>query len=80
MYTNRELRVTQTGHVDQEPGSRKLYELIRDGFRAKKRQETIPELLTELRRLGIPSDGKPPALTVSSESNGPEVSETANSI
>lgn len=54
-YTNQELLVTPTGRVEDEPGSRKLYQLILDDFRAKKQQGTIPELLAELRRLKIPS-------------------------
>jgi cephalosporin-C deacetylase-like acetyl esterase len=67
MHTNQELLVTVSGHVDDEPGSRKLYELILDNFRARKRQGTTDELLAELRRLKIPSDGNAPALTSSSE-------------
>jgi cephalosporin-C deacetylase-like acetyl esterase len=70
IYANQDLLVTRTGHVDDEPGSRKLHDLILDEFRAKKRQGTIPELLAELRKLNIPSDGAPPALKLSKESNG----------
>ena len=73
LYTNFELLVTASGHVDDEPGSRKLYQLISDEFRAKKRQGTIPELLAELRRLNIPSDGAQPEVRASDESNGPEL-------
>ncbi|HXB69790.1 MAG TPA: acetylxylan esterase [Candidatus Acidoferrales bacterium] len=72
IYTSRELLVTLTGHVDDEPGSRKLYQLILDGFRARRRQGTIPELAAELRRLTIPSDGTAPEVRVLDESNGPE--------
>src|SRR5258708_3793807 len=60
IHSNHELRVTPTGHVDDEPGSRKLYQLILDEFRAKKRQGTIPERLAELRRLNCPSASAPP--------------------
>src|SRR5580700_3587300 len=56
IYDNHELLVTATGHVDDEPGSRKLYQLILEGYRARKRPGTIPELLTELRRLNVHSD------------------------
>jgi hypothetical protein len=73
IHTNQELLVTQSGHVDDEPGSRKLFQLILDRFRTNKRQGTTPELLAELRRLNIPSDGAPPALMSSNESNDPEV-------
>jgi len=69
MHTNQELLVTRTGHVDDEPGSRKLYQLILDDFHAKKRQGTIPELLAELRRLQIPSNGPAPPVTVLEESS-----------
>jgi dienelactone hydrolase len=71
-YANHELLVTMNGHVDDEPGSRKLHQLIQDEFRARKRQGTVPELLAELRRLSIPSDGQPPVVKVSNESNGAE--------
>ena len=73
MYTNAELLVTASGHVEDEPGSRKLYQLILDEFHTKKQLGTIPELLAELRRLEVPSDGAPLEARVSDESNGPEV-------
>src|SRR6266851_5591343 len=72
LYNNHELLVTKIGHVDDEPGSRKLYQLILDEFHARKRQGTTSELLAELRRLGVPTDGAPPEVRVSDESNGPE--------
>ncbi len=71
-YTNHELLVTPTGHVDDQPGSRKLYQLILDEYRARKQPGTIAELVTELRSLKIPSEDTPPEVRVSSESNGPE--------
>jgi hypothetical protein len=69
-YATHELLVTPSGHVDDEPGSRKLHQLIQDEFRARKRQGTVPELLAELRKLKIPSDGQPPVVKVSNQSNG----------
>jgi len=72
MYSNHELLATPSGHVDDVPGSRKLYQLILEEFRAKKRQGTITELLDELRGLSIPSDRTPPEARVSEESPGPE--------
>jgi len=71
-YSNDELLVTKSGNVQDEPGSRRLYQLILDEFRARKRQGTIPELMSELRRLGIASDGTAPAVKASDESNGPD--------
>jgi hypothetical protein len=73
LYTNFDLLVTPTGHVEDIPGSRKLYQLILDDFHAQKRQGTIPELQAELRRLGIPSDGSSPEMSVLDESNTAEV-------
>jgi dienelactone hydrolase len=73
IYSNHELLITPGGHVDGEPGSRKLHQLILDDFRGRKRQGTASELVAELRRLNIPSDGVAPAVTVSDESDGPEV-------
>jgi dienelactone hydrolase len=73
LYNNFELLVTPTGHVDDIPGSRKVYQLILDDFHAKMRPGTIPELQAELRRLKIPSEGASPEMTVLDESNTPEV-------
>jgi cephalosporin-C deacetylase-like acetyl esterase len=67
MFTNKELLVTQTGHVDDEPGSQKLYQYIVNDFRLHKRQGTTQELLAELHRLKIPSDGEPPAVTTAGD-------------
>ena len=72
IYTNHELLVTPTGRVEDEPGSRKLYQFILAGFRAKKRQGTIPELRAELWKLGIPTEGSSPEVKAWDESNGPE--------
>jgi len=72
LYSNQELLVTRSGHVEDEPGSRKLYQLIMDSFHARKRQGTIPELQAELRRLQIPSQGTSPSVEVLEESSGPE--------
>src|SRR4051794_2694182 len=66
LYTNLQLQVTQSGNVDGEPGSRKLYQIIEGEFRARHQKRTVPELLAELRRLGVPSAASaPPVITVS---------------
>jgi len=72
LYPNHELLVTRSGHVEDEPGSRKLYQLILDDFHAKEKKGTVPELQAELRRLQIPSDGAPPHVTVLDESSSAE--------
>ena len=71
-YTNQELLVTKTGHVDEEPGSRKIYQLILDEFRKRKQPGSQTELLAELRRLNIPSGLTAPEIKISDESDGPE--------
>jgi cephalosporin-C deacetylase-like acetyl esterase len=75
MHTNQELLVTASGHVDDLPGSRRLYEVILEGFRARNRQGTPEELVTELRRLKISSDGRAPAVRSVKESNGADTRE-----
>ena len=69
-YTNHELLVTRTGRVEDEPGSRKLYQLILDTLHAKRKQGTTSELLAELRNLKIPTDGSAPAVKILEESEG----------
>ena len=57
LYTNRELQVTSTGNVDNEPGSRKLHQIIWEDFVAARSPRGVPALVSELKRLGVPSDG-----------------------
>jgi hypothetical protein len=72
MYTNHELLVTASGNVENEAGSRKLYQLLLADFHARERQGTIPELFDELRNLKIPTDGSAPEVKILDESNGAE--------
>jgi hypothetical protein len=60
--------VTESGNVDGEPGSRKLYQIIADEFRARKQKRGVPELLAELQRLGVPSKGPSPSAASTSRS------------
>lgn len=69
-YNNYELLVTRTGRVEDEPGSRKLYQLILDDYRAKKRHGTIDELRARLHSLGIQTDRSAPNVKVLGDSNG----------
>jgi cephalosporin-C deacetylase-like acetyl esterase len=64
LYTNLELQVTASGNVDGEPGSRKGYQVILDEFRARKQPRGVAELVAELRRLGVPSQGPAPEVKV----------------
>lgn len=67
MYTNDDLKVTKSGHVEDEPGSRKLYQLLLADFHAREQKRTIPELLAELRNLKIPTDGSAPKVKILDE-------------
>ena len=67
LYTNLELQVTQSGNVDGEPGSRKLHQIIADEFRTRRQRRGVPELLAELKRLGVPSTGPVPSVTTTSK-------------
>ena len=69
-YTNFQLLVTPTGRVADLPGSRKLYQIIRDDLRAKTKPGTTAELTAELTQLGVPSPGTAPNVEVLDESAG----------
>jgi hypothetical protein len=67
MYTNHELLVTKTGRVEDEPGSRKLHQLILESWRARRKLGTAADLMAELRDLKIPTGGSAPAIKVLEE-------------
>jgi cephalosporin-C deacetylase-like acetyl esterase len=73
LYTNHELLVTRTGRVEDEPGSRKLYQLILDDYEARKHKGTTPELVAMLRSLRIPTGGSAPSIKILDESNGDRI-------
>jgi dienelactone hydrolase len=62
MFPDVELRATATGHVEDMPGSRKLYQLLRDDLHKRETREPTPDLLAELKRLEIPVDGSAPGV------------------
>jgi cephalosporin-C deacetylase-like acetyl esterase len=62
LYPDHELQVTASGQVEDEPGSRWLYQVIREEFHALRKPRGVPELKAELRRLGISSGGRAPAV------------------
>ncbi len=68
IYANHELLVTKTGRVEDEPGSRKLYQLLLDSYRSKRKPGTTAELSAELRRLEIATSGSAPRMVVLDES------------
>lgn len=69
MFTNHQLQVTASGNVENEPGSRKLYQILRADYEARKRPETVPELLAKLRQLKIPTDRSAPKVQILEKSN-----------
>ena len=73
LYADHELQVTRSGQVEDEPGSRKLYNLILEEFHARRQPRGVSDLLAELRRIEIPSDRRPPALKTLQEDNDPKL-------
>jgi dienelactone hydrolase len=72
LYPDHDLWATRTGHVVDEPGNRKLYQLLLEDFHAKQKRGSLQELLASLRDLGVPSDGSAPVVKVVNETSGPE--------
>jgi cephalosporin-C deacetylase-like acetyl esterase len=71
MYSNHDLQVTSSGNVENEPGSKKLYQILLADLRSRETQKTIPELTAELKDLKIPTDRSAPAVKILHETNGP---------
>ncbi|HET6217726.1 MAG TPA: acetylxylan esterase, partial [Acidobacteriaceae bacterium] len=69
MYTNHELQVTASGNAENEPGSRKLYQILRADLHARESRKTIPDLSAELKNLKIPTDRSAPAVKVLHETS-----------
>ena len=72
LHTAHELQVTASGHVDDEPGSRKLYQAILDEFRARRQPRSAAEMISELRRLQVPSQGAAPSVKIVEQTDGPD--------
>lgn len=68
LYTNLELRVTRGGNVAEEPGGRKLYQIIRDELPSRLQPRGVAELKTELVRLGVPTSRAAPPVRIHEES------------
>jgi cephalosporin-C deacetylase-like acetyl esterase len=73
MYTNHELKVTNSGNVEDEAGSRKLYQILLADFHTRQQKRNIPELKEELRRLNIPTDGSAPKVKILDEKKSAKV-------
>lgn len=67
-YTNLELRVTRSGNVADEPGSRRLHEILKEELLKKRKPASREELRAELKRLGVTAPGAPIVKT-----NGDEI-------
>lgn len=75
MFTNDELRVTSTGHVEDEPRSRKLFQILSADLRAKEKKGTLPDLRAKLNNLQIPTNGSSPKIRILDEKSGGSGSE-----
>jgi hypothetical protein len=62
LYTHADLVVTPSGQVQEEPASRKLHEVIRDEYHARRQPRPIAELPAYLRSLGIATDRRKPTI------------------
>lgn len=62
MYSNHELQVTSSGNVENEPGNRKLYQILLADLHSRETLKTIPELKAELKDLKISTDQSAPAV------------------
>ena len=71
MYSNHELQVTSSGNVEDEPGSKKLYQILFADLHSRESRKTIPELSAELVNLKIPTDRSSPAVKILHETTGP---------
>jgi hypothetical protein len=63
-----ELWASETGQV----GGRQIYEIVRDGFRARMKQGSPGELVAEIRKLSASDSKRPPAVRTIEEATGPE--------
>jgi len=70
MFSNSELTVTPTGHVEDLPGSRKLFEILNADLEAREKKGTIADLRAKLESLRIPTDGSAPKVVVKEERSG----------
>ncbi|MFN7924961.1 MAG: acetylxylan esterase [Bryobacteraceae bacterium] len=70
MFPNETLLASRTGHVEDEPGSRKLNQVILESFQAKRKAGTRAELAAELRRMQIVVNLPAPVARVMRESVG----------
>jgi hypothetical protein len=67
MFSNGELLVTRSGHVEDERGSRKLYQVLGDQWHSQSLEEPHQTLQARLKSLEIPSDRSAPAVKVLDE-------------
>jgi hypothetical protein len=65
--------VTSSGNVENEPGNKKLYQILLADLDRRERKGTIPELRTELKDLKIATDRSAPAVKVLHDPAGPGV-------
>ncbi len=66
LYADRDLQVTSSGQVEDEPGSRKLFEVIRAEFSSRREPRSVAPLLKEL---GIAGAGRSPSVRILGQRN-----------
>ncbi len=69
MYSNHELQVTSSGNVENEPGNRKLYQILLADLHSRETLKTIPELTAELKDLKISTDQSAPVVKILHETS-----------
>ena len=80
MYSNHELQVTSSGNVENEPGNRKLYQILLADLHSRETLKTIPELTAELKDLKISTDRSAPVVKILHETSEAQRAARADSI
>ena len=70
LFNHHDLQVTDSGHVDQEPGSRKLWQIIDEEYRKNKKKRSVAEMVDALRKLGVSASGRAPSVETITQVNG----------
>lgn len=75
MFPDNELQATPSGHVEDLPGSLKLYQLLRSDLQKKETRGSISDLIPELKNLQILTDGSEPGVKILNTKSGTSVTE-----
>lgn len=75
MFPEVELRATPTGHVEDLPGSLKLHQFLLVDLRKEEKQGSVSNLLAELKKLQISTDGSAPNIKVLNTKSSTNITE-----